>query len=329
MLCDKCGRENEETAKYCAFCGASLRCPKSDVDKKIFSKDDSNKNKRISRNRRMISTAMIITGVTVISLIVVFAIYGSNGFKGHSETVGENSTYKADMFSVEEGNALVQKEVMQKELCDMLKQTYGTASGEAFVTSEMGKLKDWPASVSGYINHMMLDLDNNGEEELIAIYIEQETQNLYVELYEFTNMQYECIQKCQIGYLDAFSQFTLYLYKNESLGKYQMFYTNNSVGSYTGYIGFTSRLFTIDQKIEETAVWEWTDAVNTLEEANSIRVGMRQWEITYLEAGKLSFGQFDRNKQMLLAKSNVNVYGEQPAMYTVEMQILNYDRLQQ
>ena len=108
-----------------------------------------------------------------------------------------------------------------------------------------------------------------------------------------------------------------------------MFYTDNSVGSYTGYSEVKARLFTVsDQRLEETKVWEWTDAVNSMEDAENLRTDMLDAGIRYVEAGKMSYGRFDREKQVMLAGSEVTVFGDQPAVYIVEMQILDHDQLQ-
>lgn len=328
MLCRKCGKENEEKAKYCSFCGAKLLKEESiNVSRYLKKYDNRLKEKRTIQIGILIAVILAVVGAVCTAAII--QLNKSDFYGSDKKIVEENSSEQQENTMIEEVDVEAEKEAMRMQVCDTIKQTYGTASGEIFISSDMAELQDWPVSTAGYINHITADISGDGEDELLIIYIEPDTHNLYLELYGFNGTEYVCLKQCEVGCLNAFSQFTLYMYKNESSGKYQIFYTDNSVGSYTGVLAFNARLFTVDKSIEEVASWEWTDAVNTLEEANGIRVGMREWGIEYLEAGKLSFGQFDENKQIMLAKSNVNVYGEQPAMYTVEMQILNHNQLYQ
>lgn len=222
-----------------------------------------------------------------------------------------------------------QKEMMRTELCSTIIDTYGETSGEIFVSSEYAELKEWPRTAAGYITNVLVDLNEDGEDELLISYIDPESWGLWIEIYGFEGKEYECYQRHEIGSLNAFSQITLYLYKNESTGEYQVFYTDNSVGSYTGYSEVKARLFTVsDQRLEETKVWEWTDAVNSMEDAENLRTDMLDAGIRYVEAGKMSYGRFDREKQVMLAGSEVTVFGDQPAVYIVEMQILDHDQLQ-
>lgn len=328
MLCRKCGKENEEKAKYCSFCGVKLLKEESaDVSQYQKKYDKRLKKKRTIHMGILIAVILTVAGAVCVAAIV--QLRRPNSSESDKKVTEESSSKSAENAVTQEADAEAEKEDMKIQVCDSIKQTYGVASGEIFISSDMAELQGWPVSATGYINHITADISEDGEDELLIIYIEPDTHNLYLELYGFNGTEYVCLKQCKVGCLNAFSQFTLYMYKNESSGKYQIFYTDNSVGSYTGILAFNARLFTVDKSIEEVASWEWTDAVNTLEEANGIRVGMREWGIEYLEAGKLSFGQFDENKQIMLAKSNVNVYGEQPAMYTVEMQILNHNQLYQ
>ena len=325
MLCRKCGKENEEKAKYCSFCGVKLLKEESaDVSQYQKKYDKRLKKKRTIHMGILIAVILTVAGAVCVAAIV--QLRRPNSSESDKKVTEESSSKSAENAVTQEADAEAEKEDMKIQVCDSIKQTYGVASGEIFISSDMAELQ---VSATGYINHITADISEDGEDELLIIYIEPDTHNLYLELYGFNGTEYVCLKQCKVGCLNAFSQFTLYMYKNESSGKYQIFYTDNSVGSYTGILAFNARLFTVDKSIEEVASWEWTDAVNTLEEANGIRVGMREWGIEYLEAGKLSFGQFDENKQIMLAKSNVNVYGEQPAMYTVEMQILNHNQLYQ
>lgn len=215
-----------------------------------------------------------------------------------------------------------------EKIYSALIQSAGEASGEEFVSCNMSEVTQWPKSVAGYMNYILADLDGDENKELLIAYVNPESWTLSMEMWKYGSCGYTYDQEIQIGYVDPFSEIRIYSFYNEKYGTNQIFYSNNSVGSYTGGRGFTAKLLGMNAgSIEEFASWQWDDMVYSDEEYNAIKTDMITSGIEYLEAGMESFGVYNEDKYQMLAMTEVSVAGNIPSQYVVSLRLLNHQQM--
>ena len=208
-------------------------------------------------------------------------------------------------------------------------QNAGEVSGERFVSCTMSEITQWPQDAAGYINYILEDIDSDGNKELFIAYVDPEQWSLSVEMWRYDSCGYVFGQEMQIGYVDPFSEIRMYSFYNEKYGAYQIFYSNNSVGSYTGSRGFTAKLLGMNAgSMEEIASWQWDDMMYSDEDYNTIKTDMIMLGIEYLEAGTESFGVYDEEKYQMIVMTKVDVAGNIPSQYVVSLQLLNRQQMQ-
>lgn len=215
-----------------------------------------------------------------------------------------------------------------KTICDSVTANYGVVTGDEFMSCEAAQVSEFPDAETGYISHYLGDLDEDGVEELLVTYLDPDSKYLMLQIYAQRDGAWKFMNGVKMAEMDAFSQVTMYLFYNEKEGQYQVFCSNNTVGSYTGTYGVTTSLVGVaegDLLFKETRAWN--SAVGTWEEAEDIKADMQKAGVPYLNAGNISFGKYDRTEHTMLAQSDVRVEGDVPAMYTVYMHVYSEKQL--
>lgn len=224
----------------------------------------------------------------------------------------------------------IDKENMQMEICDKVIKSYGEASGEIFFSSDGSEFLEFPSTAGGYISSFLKDFNDDGSEELLVVYITPSDWKLYVEIYNLKSAPASLQDRYEIGKIDSFSQITMYMFENSKNGQVMIFYSNNTMGSYSGTYSFSAKLLIFDSYDDiEVKEWSWDNIIDGFESLNLIQTEMQNLGITYLEAGRASFGQFDPTQQILLAKSEIGISGDFAEQYIVNMQIFNSQQLKE
>ena len=230
--------------------------------------------------------------------------------------------------AVDEEKVTIDTQKAAEEICGNIKAQFGEAAGEEFLSCQASEMTQFPASAMGFVSHCLVDIDGDDIEELLVTYINPDDYGMYQQFYRYQNGSYEFVNEMKLTDVDCFSQVTAYLFYNETAGTWQVFCSNNMVGSYTGSWGFTARLFSLSDILDLAGEWSWNDSVHSYEAGRQIAAELQASGVTYLEAGNLSFGQYDGQKQTLLGKTDIRVEGSVPTMYSVFLSIYNEEQLQ-
>ena len=236
------------------------------------------------------------------------------------ESSGENGSEQSEPISAE--TLLLNKK-------SELQAAYGQISGDRFVVSIAAELQAFPTWIEGYINSVMIDLDQDEIEELLVISSRGEAEGIWAEIYGIEGDDVTLETELQVGVLHTFTDVRLDLYYNKQQGCYCIQNTSNLVGSYTGTSGFDCHLYTIKDQIEEVGSWEWNNAVYQFEELDMIEREMTEMGIQEFHNRFLEFQAVVSENHTMLAKVDVFVTsGEFPRDYTVEMELWTEEELQ-
>lgn len=89
MFCPKCGSQNDDSARFCAACGAPL----PSRDQQPVTQASSNINASVSaKNRKPIVIAACAVAVLALSVSIGFALFGGRGNDSADGTVAEQLT---------------------------------------------------------------------------------------------------------------------------------------------------------------------------------------------------------------------------------------------
>ncbi len=233
------------------------------------------------------------------------------------ELAGEN--LGTEIKSKEKSVSSDTREAAQQVEADLV-QEFGAASGEEFLSCQDMELMDFPAAEMGYISQTLADIDGDGTEELLAVYLNPSDKGLYLRLYRYQNGIYSLVNEERMTEMDNFSQVTAYLFYNGQQEEYQVFCTNNTVGSYTATALITS-LYSLGDQIRTAGEWEWVSALNTWEDCEQMQMEMQDAGVPWMETGIDSFGNYDSTAHTILVKSEVRVEGDIPTMSAVYLRI--------
>lgn len=326
MKCQMCGFENDDNAVFCGKCG--IRLP-IQVEKKNKISATKTKNRKKRRYIFLILFTTVLIGCGI-AAVIIFGITKPSEENAQIILDIEDGKSEATDYKNEKEN-IQEMEEMRKAAEQVIRQQKaqkGSVSGQVFLSCATAKVQDFPQSEQGYINHIMTDLDGDGIDELLLTYFNGNNHELYLSYYRYADGKFHNIFDCGIGELNCFSQITLYLYYDRQRNEPCIFYSNNTVGSYSGERGFTARLYGIeDDDIELIAGWEWDSALSTVLDCEEIRQDMQSEGVPYLEAGRESFGMFDAGNLTMLAKSDIQVQGDVPSLYMVYLHIYSEEQL--
>ena len=311
MFCHKCGNENDTEAKFCKKCGAPLySVPKDPV---------SDQKKKRNYTAFIIVFVVALLGCVVGVFLAVAEMGQKNDTDANENTKIQTETGDEEIKKTDTENNY---DVATENLINKLRAAQGTANGEFFITCDMSTLHDFPAESGGFLNYVRKDIEGDGTDEIFATYLDTEDHTLYLKVYKYRQQEFQLALEKPVAVIDAFSDMELYLFNNTQLGSWQILYTNQTVGSYTGADAFSVQLFTVNTDISLYKSWNWDSLEASQEVAYEYVSEMQQEGIPYTNLGRFEYGQRGENISML-AKAKVSVHGDIPSLYTVQMCVFN------
>lgn len=174
------------------------------------------------------------------------------------------------------------------DLLNELKDDYGTASSEQFVSSMGPSDENYPNEIFGYISSQEVDLDSDGTNELIvfrsisgADAIQHGAQNgwprILTEVYQIKNNQAVLCSSKLIGGIFYCEGSDYYLFYSKQLGRYCIIYDYGTWGSFTGFNSNGAIAYTVT-----------TSAINQIGDWGSAAINF--WEGDDVDAELLAIG---------------------------------------
>ncbi len=263
----------------------------------------------------------------ILAVIVVLASAGCGGQKEKAKRTGETKSTEGTEESTATGTAInttssaVQQEaepanqqppveettvavtepsispavLLQNKLNELLQNSVST---EPFLNSEGTEVYDFPDSAHGIINAVLVDLNQDGQDEILAVACEGNGDIILKKYFVAGGGIQEAVLG-KIFTVEYCSQSGMLLFYNQALGSYCIAINDIMVGAYTGATGFTATLYSIqNDEIVQQRCWEWESGMELWSEdgysasestADTIQNEMISLGWPYMENYYLSF----------------------------------------
>lgn len=215
----------------------------------------------------------------------------------------QNKALEMDLVSSELNTLL-----LQNKLNELAKDRVST---EPFLTSSGTELYTFPDSINGVINAVLLDIDNNAQNEIIAAVCEN--FDIIIKKYYIANDEIQETVLGTVSTLGYCNGIGIVLFYDPIFDGYCIAVNNICVRPYTGVKTFNSTLYSIHpNEVYQERTWEWVDLIDDWDRLGSIKNEMLSAGWPYMDNPYLSFYNEMSSDYIPLAGTAVETTGGFP-----------------
>ena len=185
MFCVKCGKEMDEGAKFCRFCGQPSEAPAWNGQPDMMTGRGGQPAKKNALAKVFLALAAVLAAVVLVIVGLNFAGGGSKTKKASEKDSGRETDEKAE----EKEPARDAAQVLQAYLDDVLEKQYGYADLKAkklvltgtdeLYNMDLSQYDNWQQA-AGMTDYAICDLDGDGQDELVAAFVDGEKAGIAV-----------------------------------------------------------------------------------------------------------------------------------------------------
>lgn len=208
--------------------------------------------------------------------------------------------------------------------------TLNGVTHERVLTSEGTTIYPFSNEMYGYVNSCPIDVEGDGEEELLVAF--SESDGIVLRIYKCNDTGVVTDKDVGITYRLGYSdQVDCFVFYSPTYDQYCVGFTTTYVGSYTGASGFVASLFVLtDEGAILNQTWEWNNMVYFWDDLDEVGAEMFEAGWPYLDNGFLHI----KNGDLLtsckwLVRTEIDITdGMMPTEYVRYMHFLSQEEMQ-